>query len=176
MPRETKYVFKYYWCTVTHSWLCEEVPVVVAARNRTGSDEEGESAEDELSESARTDVKPLATKTSGERCWSRDTDITYASGTKVAGINKQRSAHIGKLISMTIESLLPRALMTVSAYPTKAERPEMFLNILVEQATALGRSEIVSRLLDDTIYAQHMMQIVCLFGYWQCWLTDESMI
>lgn len=99
----------------------------------------------------------------GGRRWPPETHLTYVTGssTRIVGLNSQQSPHVHKLLSAAIESPLPRVLMTVNAFPSKAERPPMFLDILVEQATELHLNEIVLCLLDDSIYVQHLMQIVC---------------
>lgn len=124
-------------------------------------------------EGGPTDVKTEAGPVARGQRWAPETELTYTTGNKVAGITSEQSSQLRSLFTATIARLVPRALMTVNAFPSKPERPDMFLEILVEQATQLRLNDIVLRLLDDSVYAQHMIQIVCLHFVLSCCPTDR---
>ncbi|KAH9832165.1 uncharacterized protein C8Q71DRAFT_861075 [Rhodofomes roseus] len=103
---------------------------------------------------------PNGTPQKRETMWPIETYLTYgADGKTVLGINSQRSAKMKSFLSDLIAHELPRALLRVNAFPDKNERPQMFLDLMLEAAQRLKHNDITERLLDDSMYAQGLMQI-----------------
>ena len=92
--------------------------------------------------------------------WPEDTQLTHDQHGAILGITRQKSAKVKKLLSEAIAHEMPRALLRVNAYPSKTERPDLFLNILYDAAVRLKFADIANRLLDESMYASHMATIV----------------
>ncbi|KAH9829112.1 uncharacterized protein C8Q71DRAFT_863551 [Rhodofomes roseus] len=112
-----------------------------------------------ISSDAEDDTANLKLPTKQQK-WPTDTYLTYSEdGKSAAGIMSQRSAKVKSLFSELIAYELPRALLRVNALPDKYQRPQMFLDILVEASVRLKYEDITQRLLDDTKYSRDMMKI-----------------
>ncbi|TFY59003.1 hypothetical protein EVJ58_g6051 [Rhodofomes roseus] len=137
------------------------MPPKVSARVRDGSNKDRGSGDESsgVDDSQDPDLLPKMEPIAGEKRWPPETHLTYNQQGKVVGINAQRSSKIKTLLSDAIAHALPRALLRVNAYPTRAQRPDMFLDILVDTSARLGLNDITLRLLDDSTYAQDMMKL-----------------